>query len=68
MPDPMTQPDSGTPTGAPVRLCCYQRHYGPVCPDGKVMCELCSNRFDITDLKVDDEGTWDICKGCDRDA
>lgn len=35
----------------PVRLCCGQRHFGPVCPDGKVMCCLCFQRFDRKDLE-----------------
>lgn len=49
----------------PVRLCCYQRHNGPVCPDGKVMCCLCFNRFEQTELWVDGDGdVWDTCKPC----
>ena len=50
---------------APLRLCCFQRHYGPVCPDGKVMCELCFDRFAISDLHVTVDGTpEDVCKVC----
>jgi hypothetical protein len=42
-----------------------QRHWGSVCPDGKVMCCLCFDRFDIDDLSVDDEGQiQDVCKTC----
>lgn len=50
---------------APVRLCCMQRHYGVVCPDGKIMCCLCYDRFDKLDLYVDSEGSrWDMCSKC----
>lgn len=51
---------------APVRLCCGQRHVGAQCPDGKVMCCLCFERFDVADLDVDpDDGKpWDACKDC----
>jgi hypothetical protein len=49
----------------PVRLCCFERHFGSVCPDGKVMCELCFDRFPIEDLNVTDDGTpEDVCKRC----
>ena len=53
---------------APTRLCCGQVHYSPICPDDKVMCCLCFDRFDIEDLNVvniDFEGQHeDVCKGC----
>ena len=50
---------------APIRLCCMQRHYGVVCPDGKVMCELCYDRFDQADLWMDEDGSrWDVCAEC----
>lgn len=50
---------------APVRPCCSQRHYGPVCPDGRVMCCLCFNRFDISDLQQDSDGQRsDVCVNC----
>lgn len=51
---------------APYRLCCGQQHWGPVCPDGKVMCCMCYERFDREDLAVDpkDGKKWDICKAC----
>lgn len=43
----------------PVRICCGQRHNGPVCPDGLVMCCLCFDRF------IPDENTTeDICPIC----
>jgi len=49
----------------PVRLCCMQRHLGPICPDGKVMCQLCYDRFDMADLYVDEHGDrWDVCRAC----
>lgn len=57
------------PTGsaakdAPVRLCCLQRHWGAVCPDGKVMCQLCYRRYDIKDLTEDDGVPIDVCRRC----
>lgn len=50
---------------APVRICCGQRHYGSVCPDGKVMCCACFDRFDPADLMVEDGNTYNVCKGCE---
>lgn len=54
----------------PIRLCCMERHYGPVCADQHVMCQLCFIRVPITDLYVDShDGVWDCCKSCgDHDA
>lgn len=50
---------------APVKLCCGQRHWGIVCPDSKVMCCLCFDRFDQSQLARDEEGEkWDICWPC----
>lgn len=49
---------------APVRLCCGQRHWAVACPDGRVMCCLCFDRFEQEELYSDDEGTWDICAAC----
>lgn len=51
----------------PVRVCCGERHYGVMCPDGKVMCCQCFNRFDKSELSVDPEDgvLWDVCKTCD---
>lgn len=37
---------------APVRLCCFKRHWGAICPDGKVMCCLCFDRFEQSELNV----------------
>lgn len=48
----------------PVRLCCGQRHLGPMCPDGKVMCCLCFDRFDVRELNVAGGVTQDICRPC----
>ena len=54
------------PSDPPYRLCCGQQHYSAQCPDGKVMCGLCYNRFDTSDLWVDDDGIWvDVCKVCE---
>lgn len=52
----------------PVRICCGQRHLGPKCPDGKVMCCICFDRFDEEDLMTDpkDGKKWDVCKGCEE--
>ncbi len=53
----------------PVRLCCSQRHWGPVCPDGLVMCCLCYGRYAPDELHVDAAGvTWDMCAGCGKDV
>lgn len=52
-------------TQAPVRLCCGERHWTVECPDGKVMCELCFQRFELAELYVDSNGTiWDVCRTC----
>jgi hypothetical protein len=48
----------------PVRVCCGQRHYGVTCPDGKIMCCVCFERFDKADLMVEDGTTYDVCRGC----
>jgi len=49
----------------PFRLCCGQQHWGPVCPDGRIMCQLCFERKYKHDLYVDDNQiTWDICAQC----
>ena len=51
-------------TGGPVRLCCGQRHYGPVCPDGKVMCCLCFTRVSQDNLATEDGQKVDVCIPC----
>lgn len=51
--------------GPPVRLCCGQAHWGIICPDGKVMCQLCFSRFDKSGLFRDSSGDiWDVCREC----
>lgn len=54
------------PSGsAPVRLCCGQRHWGAVCPDGKVMCCICFERVSQDNLNVLANGKKeDVCKSC----
>lgn len=55
------RPDEFVPT----RLCCGQRHFGLVCPDGKVMCCMCFNRFEKSELFVDEQGLRvDVCVPC----
>jgi uncharacterized C2H2 Zn-finger protein len=49
---------------APIRLCCGQRHYSTRCPDGQVMCCLCFDRFNISELATEDDHPIDICKPC----
>ena len=49
----------------PVRICCGRRHFGAVCPDGKVMCCLCYNRFDQDKLNTTKDGKKeDVCIEC----
>lgn len=49
----------------PVRLCCGQRHWGAICPDGRVMCCVCYGRFSPDELYVDaHKDRWDVCLGC----
>ena len=49
----------------PARLCCGKRHFGPVCPDGMVMCCLCFDRFEVSNLNVSEDGTPEnVCKEC----
>jgi hypothetical protein len=43
----------------PVRLCCGQRHWSVVCPDGLVMCCICFDRFE-----PNDETREDVCWRC----
>jgi hypothetical protein len=54
-----------------VRLCCGQRHRGPVCPDGLVMCCVCFARVPVDGLAVLDSGPGprvyeDVCVACKR--
>ncbi len=49
----------------PVRLCCGQRHLGPVCLDGKVMCCLCFSRVPQDQIHVLPDGKKeDVCLEC----
>ena len=52
------------PEPAPYRVCCLQRHWGPQCEDGKVMCCLCFDRFPVEELALEDGTPIDICKPC----
>ena len=49
---------------APVRLCCGQRHFGVICPDGKVMCCLCFRSVSQDKLNVIDGVKENVCKEC----
>lgn len=52
-------------TEIPVRLCCGQRHLGPTCLDGLVMCCLCFARFPVEMLSKDAEGKREnVCLEC----
>lgn len=53
----------------PVRLCCWQRHWGVLCPDGLVLCCLCFYRYPVWALSVDpaDGKPVDKCKQCAKD-
>jgi hypothetical protein len=53
-------------TDVPVRLCCGQRHLGPQCPDGLVMCVLCFERKPIEQLHVEKKSGQreDVCLAC----
>lgn len=52
------------PDQAPVRLCCGERHVGVICPDGKVMCCLCFERFPREQLNVRDGHRENVCVPC----
>ena len=53
-------------SAAPVRLCCGQRHFGALCPDGKVMCCLCFGRFTPDELSETADGDkQDVCLECE---
>lgn len=47
-----------------MRLCCGQRHYGVVCPDGLVMCCICYRRVPQRDLASEDGQRVDVCSVC----
>jgi len=51
----------------PVKLCCGQKHYGLICPDGKVMCCICFERVQQHQLNVinHNKGTREnVCVRC----
>jgi hypothetical protein len=52
---------------APVRLCCGQRHWHVVCPDGLVMCCVCFERVPADEAWEDDGQKWDVCRTCGAD-
>lgn len=56
--------ESAEVVSPPIRVCCGQPHFGSVCPDGRVMCQLCFSRFPLDDLAVDDGDTIDVCAPC----
>lgn len=49
----------------PVRICCGERHHGPLCRSGAVMCQLCFCGVSIENLYQGPDGCRvDICKEC----
>lgn len=53
----------------PIKLCCGRprsEHVGPQCPDGKVMCCHCFEKFDVAELFTypGDDRPSDVCKTC----
>lgn len=49
----------------PYRPCCGQQHWGAQCPDGRVMCCLCFDKFTLEQLNKNEEGQLeDVCKEC----
>lgn len=49
----------------PVRICCGQRHFGVVCPDGMVMCALCFERVHQSELSRRNDGRLEnVCQKC----
>ncbi len=52
-------------TPAPVRLCCGQRHAGPLCSNGHVMCCICFERVPPSELHMTSDGKLeDVCRPC----
>jgi len=49
----------------PVRLCCGERHNGPQCLDGKVMCIICFERKEVSELSTVFGKPCDVCRECD---
>lgn len=49
----------------PYRLCCGKQHLGVECPDGKVLCCMCFERVEQSELNVLPDGTKEnCCKRC----
>lgn len=49
----------------PIRVCCGQRHCGPQCPDGKVVCCICFERVTMAQLNRTSDGqVEDVCQQC----
>ena len=48
----------------PYRICCGKQHIGPVCPDNKVMCCYCFDRFEFDELALDEGTVTDVCRYC----
>jgi hypothetical protein len=74
MPTHETEGAGRGPSEAPVRSCCGRRHFGPVCPDGRVMCCMCFRRVTQDRLAVLEPGDGgamesapilaDVCRTC----
>ena len=63
-PPPPPKSQAAPPT-APMRLCCFHRHYGPTCPDGLTMCCVCFERYPYDQLVADGfGGKIDVCLPC----
>lgn len=45
----------------PTRICCGQKHFGVVCPDGKVMCCVCFYRVSQDKLNTLENGMKEDC-------
>jgi hypothetical protein len=55
-------------TEVPVRLCCGQRHWSVICPDGLVQCCICFERVPADEVWEDSGGQkWDVCRTCGAD-
>lgn len=46
----------------PVRLCCFQRHWGVVCADQHFMCCMCFDRFPVAEAYNGE----DVCQACGK--
>lgn len=66
--------DQTAENDAPFRVCCGQQHFGPVCPDGLVMCPICFRRNPKERLHILEGGDGtdatsapiysDVCRTC----